>query len=221
MAERIEETAIPRAFLLDFDGVIVDSVDVKSAAFADIYAGEDPGVVARIVAYQLHHGGVSRRSKFQHFETVMLARDADEARLDDLCRRFSDLVVAKVIAAPLLPGALDFLEAAQGACDLFLVSGTPEVELRHIVRERGLEGYFVAVHGSPRTKVDLFRTILAERGCAAHQAVAVGDSITECDAALSLGIPFVGVTSPHDAGFPPEVPKIADMGGLSRLYGLV
>jgi phosphoglycolate phosphatase len=218
---QLSEIAIPQAFLLDFDGVIVDSAELKTAAFAEIYAKETTEVLDKIIAYQRYHGGVSRRSKFAHFERAFLHREASEAKLDALCRQFADLVVAKVVAAPLMPGALAFLEAARAVSELYLISGTPASELELILAERRLQHYFQSVHGAPQTKIDAFRSILQNHGYEAKQSLAVGDAITECEAALSLGIPFIGVTPPqHDAGFPPDIVQISQLGELSGRYGL-
>ena len=212
---------LPQAFLLDFDGVIVDSAELKTAAFADIYADQPPDMVAAIIAFQRHHGGVSRRSKFEHFERSMLARDTGRDGIDALCRRFSDIVVAKVIAAPLMPGARAFLDAACQASVLFLISGTPDAELRHIVAEKGLGHYFRSTHGAPQTKVSAFQAILTACGYDPSATLAIGDAVTECDAALALGIPFVGIRPPtHDAGFPAGIVQVDDLAGVSRLFDL-
>ena len=222
MQSHISRFVVPRAFLLDFDGVIVDSAELKTAAFAEIYARETPDQLEQIIAYQRYHGGVSRRSKFAYFEREFLHREASEAKLDALCLQFSDLVVAKVIAAPLMPGAHEFLEAARLVSDLYVISGTPEVELNHILAEKELGRYFQGVHGAPQTKIDAFRSILQTRGYEPKQTVAVGDAITECEAAASLGIPFIGVTPPqHDAGFPADVPQIRHLTALSRQFRLI
>ena len=51
--------------------------------------------------------------------------------------------------------------------------------------------------------------------------LAIGDALTECEAALSLGIAFLGITPPnHDAGFPPEVPQLRDLGEVLPMLGI-
>ena len=47
------------AIIFDFDGVLVESVDVKTNAFAMLYAEHGPDVVKRVVAYHQEHGGIS------------------------------------------------------------------------------------------------------------------------------------------------------------------
>jgi phosphoglycolate phosphatase-like HAD superfamily hydrolase len=210
----------PRAILFDFDGVILDSTELKVQAFAEIYRAEDPVKVAEVVAYQRYHGGISRTAKFAHFERDLFGRSADPARIEELSGALSAIVLDKVLAAPFIPGAVELLEAARGRSLLYVVSGTPQPELRHIVAARGLSPYFTDVIGGPTTKPVAFARILGERGLAPSEVLAIGDAITECDAAAGLGIAFLGVRpAHHDPGFPPDVPVVDDLAGLGTRLG--
>jgi beta-phosphoglucomutase-like phosphatase (HAD superfamily) len=61
-----------KAIIFDFDGVIVESVDIKTKAFAKLFESESQDVVEEIVSYHLQHTGVSRFEKFQYiFEQIM------------------------------------------------------------------------------------------------------------------------------------------------------
>ncbi|MCX5934210.1 MAG: hypothetical protein NTU99_05390, partial [Pseudanabaena sp. LacPavin_0818_WC45_MAG_42_6] len=48
------------AIVFDFDGVLVESVDVKTQAFGTLYAEYGDLIVEQVKAYHLLHGGVSR-----------------------------------------------------------------------------------------------------------------------------------------------------------------
>ena len=82
----------PVAVLLDFDGVIVQSVQLKNDAYLDIYAGESPDKLAAVSEYQRAHGGITRRLKFRHFERHIFGRDADAERIEQLSREYTRLV---------------------------------------------------------------------------------------------------------------------------------
>ncbi|MBB5220417.1 phosphoglycolate phosphatase-like HAD superfamily hydrolase [Amaricoccus macauensis] len=210
----------PAAMLLDFDGVVLVSAEIKTRAFAEIYRDEDPAHVAGIVAYHRAHGGVSRDEKFRHFEATLFHRPADQARVAALSARFTDIVLSAVLAAPFVDGAEDFLEATCDASRLHVISGTPEEELRHIVAARGLERFFHSVVGAPTLKRDAFARILAAEGVAPERALAVGDSTTEFDAARSLGIPFLGIRDEEGgSAFPPDVPVLASLAGAAAALG--
>lgn len=201
-----------KAVFFDFDGVLVDSVDVKTSAFMALYEAEGPAVVDRVRAYHLAHGGISRFAKLAHYETVLLGRPADPVRLAALGDRFAQLVVAEVIAAPAIPGAVACLDRLVGRLPLFVVSGTPDEELRHIVAARGWAGYFKAVAGSPRQKADWLTTLCAEAAIPPDQGLMVGDAMTDFAAARAIGMPFVGVVATGSASpFPPGTAIIGDL----------
>ena len=53
-----------KAILFDFDGVIVDSVDIKTIAFKELFSAF-PEHSREIERYHLDHLGVSRYQKFE------------------------------------------------------------------------------------------------------------------------------------------------------------
>lgn len=200
------------ALLFDFDGVILESVDIKTAAFAALYAEHGAEVVARVRAYHEAHGGVSRYEKFRHYETVLLGRPAlTPAREQALGERFAALVVEGVLNAPLVAGIRAVLEHYAGRVPMFVVSGTPGEELRRIVAARALDAYFLEVHGSPTDKITHIADILARHGYAAARTLMIGDALTDHDAARANGTAFLGRVPPREADpFPPGTPTVAD-----------
>jgi phosphoglycolate phosphatase-like HAD superfamily hydrolase len=209
----------PVAILLDFDGVIVESVALKIQAYLDIYRDEPPEKLAQIRAHQREHGGVTRRLKFEYFEREVFRRPASAEHLDRLAADYASRVVDGVLACPFVPGALDFLEATYRQAALHLVSGTPHGELHAIVAQRGLGRYFRSVVGAPTTKRDAFAAILAAGGHPPERVVAIGDSITEFDAAQSLGVAFLGISDAPDSPFAPSVAVLPTMEGAASRLG--
>ncbi|ADU61132.1 MAG: HAD hydrolase-like protein [Pseudodesulfovibrio sp.] len=192
-----------QAVFFDFDGVILDSVAVKTAAFAEMYADHGEAVRRAVVDYHLSHGGVSRHEKFRHFHEQLLGLPMTEALMARLCAAFSDLTLAKVMAAPFIPGARETLAAlADRSVSAFVASGTPQAELEAIVLARLGHGVFAEVHGSPRTKVEIVRDVLARHGFAPARCVFVGDAMTDWRAARECAVPFVGVSGPSGHPFP-------------------
>ena len=110
------------------------------------------------------------------------------------------------------------LAAANGKVDMHVVSGTPDDELRAIIRERGLANFFRSITGAPATKIEAFARILGENGYDASEVVAIGDSMTEFWAAEELGISFLGIAADaSDTSFPagtPTRPSLATVGTL-------
>ena len=211
----------PVALLMDFDGVILDSMELKTQAFATVYEGEAPSKLEQVLAYQRLHGGVTRHTKFGYFERNIFGRPGDRETIERLASTYRDLVYEAVVACPFVRGAEDFLRAAQGRVDLHIVSGTPQEELLEIIDRRNLASYFQTIIGAPTTKRDAFQTILSERKLIPTKVAAIGDATTEYWAAEELGIPFIGVTPGGKSNpFPAAVPVVQSLEDLPRVLGI-
>ncbi len=185
-----------RVVVLDFDGVLVESADVKTEAFVQLFP-ESPEHHGAIRRYHLRHAGISRHVKIRHIVTSILGESADEHRFEELAERFRELVEEQVAAAPVVRGARDFLRVAQGRYPLYVASGTPEAELRRLAGRHGLSSSFVEVYGSPTTKPTMLRRIASAEAVPAEAMVMVGDGESDRDAAHETGVPFVArVTGP-------------------------
>jgi phosphoglycolate phosphatase-like HAD superfamily hydrolase len=119
-----------------------------------------------------------------------------------------------------VPGAKEFLDVFSRRLPLFVVSATPEEELRSIISRRGLEGYFRGIYGAPTTKTDAITEILERTGSTRDETLFVGDAVNDLNAARSCGIRFVGRQPPDDpgrfAGDEGVEAVVADLAGLSR-----
>ena len=73
-----------RAILFDFDGVILESVDVKTKAFAELFK-DFPEHVDQIVQYHIDNMGVSRFDKFRYIYRYILKRKLSDEKFTELC----------------------------------------------------------------------------------------------------------------------------------------
>lgn len=210
-----------RAFLFDFDGVILESSRIKTDAFSEIFAGESEECRQRIMAYHLEQGGLSRWVKFRYIYSEILQRSLSEADFQLLGKRFQEIVFAKVLEAPLVPGTMEFLEEAHASAALYIVSGTPQDELDQILSRRSLRGYFTGVFGAPTSKLDAIKAILTQGHIAQTNALFVGDALSDYEAAQAAGIPFTARLHPDNTYFE-KIPcfKVSDLAQLHRFWKL-
>jgi len=183
------------AIFLDFDGVLVESVDIKTEAFRNLFSFA-PAHLDAIVRYHLDNAGVSRYEKFRHIYAEILCENISDATFDALSARFSSLVIDAVVSAPWVDGAVPFLQKFSPVIPLFVISATPEEELREIVASRNMAGYFRGVFGSPVKKADTMLSLLHERRIPPGNAIYVGDAASDLNAAGKAGIRFVGRLRP-------------------------
>jgi HAD superfamily hydrolase (TIGR01549 family) len=180
-----------RAIAFDFDGVLAESVDVKTYAYTHLFEGEGKEKIEKIREYHLENGGISRFEKFKYIYENILCRPLSEEEFHSLCERFSQLVVDEVVASPWVEGAREFLQENKGGYVFFIISGTPHEELVDIVRSRGMDDFFQEVLGSPGSKEKLLREVMQRHKLEPDQVVFVGDAETDWSAARELKIPFI------------------------------
>ena len=185
-----------QAVFFDFDGVILDSVDVKTRAFAVMFRPYGPEVELAVMEYHLANCGVSRFKKFEYYYKHLLQKPITQDILEALGREFNQLALDGVLAAPFIDGALETLkQLKKDGIPAFVVSGTPDEEIKVIVEKRNLAPYFVEVHGSPRIKQEIIQDIAGCYGYRLENCLFIGDATTDYKAAKVCGTFFLGIVS--------------------------
>lgn len=180
----------PRAIFFDFDGVLVESAEIKTEAFVELFK-DHPSLLPAIREYHLKNMGVSRFKKFEWIYTTLLNRAITQHELTLLGDDFSKIVYEKVIRAPFVPGAIALLEHVHKNTLCFVASGTPEEELKQIVEERKLTHYFKEVCGTPRTKTEIVEEMMVKYKFGPEQGWFIGDATTDLEAARATGLNFI------------------------------
>lgn len=183
----------PRAIILDFDGVVVESESVKDDTFRDLFARYPDHLLAAVSFHEANRA-LPRRSKFEHLVFELLGRRDDEALVQALVTEFGALAVARVAACPLVPGARELLErCAADHLPAYLASVTPRDDLLKILGRQGLHGYFSEVFGDPPTsKAEAIEQVLRVTGAPRGDVVLVGDTVSDLRVASAAGIRFIG-----------------------------
>lgn len=189
-----------KAGIFDFDGIILESVDVKGWAFQKLFE-DHPQHIDQIREFHYANGGMPRFDKFRHIYKEFLREPLTDEKFQDLCRTFAALVFDRVLACDFVPGAREVLEKYHGQLLLFVVTGAPHEEIKQIVAARGLQHYFAGVFGSPTSKSVWTRTILERWGIAPSEVFWVGDALSDLQAARDNQVMFVGRTYPDRNDF--------------------
>lgn len=202
----------PRMVVFDFDGVVLESFQVKTVAFYRLLLPWGEEAARRAVAHHTANGGISRFVKiplyFREYAGVALS----DTEVDEQCLRYSTLVEDAVIQSPPVPGVVQFLTAQlelQRPCAV--LTGTPQPEMVRILDALDYSRFFTAVYGSPADKYTLFGRLFDEQNLAAEQLLFFGDSINDWEPAQKHGVPFIGrAADPRHHPFPAQVPVISD-----------
>ena len=184
--------------ILDFDGTIVESLPLKTAAFRKVFSFAPLAHLDEIIAFHLENGGMSRYDKFRYIYENILHEPLTPKQEERLASKYVSLIFESMLTVPCVEGAEDLLEGCSHALPLYIVSATPEGEMQEIARRRGLTKYFIRVYGSPKTKAECIREILAETGASPEEALFVGDAPNDWEAAHETGVRFVARIPPGD-----------------------
>ena len=199
-------------WFFDFDGVLVDSVGIKTAAFRQLFEHFGEDVLAKVLEHHRLNGGISRIDKIQYSHTHFVGTPLSDAELQEWGRRYSQRVVDQVVDAPWIAGAEEFLVRMQGRCPIFVISGTPEDELKRVIYARHMEGYFTEILGSPIRKPAHIRHLLKAYRLEPESCVFIGDALTDYHAAKETGLHFVGIQG--DVELPADAVMLPDCTGL-------
>ena len=179
--------------IFDFDGVILDSVNLKGEAFVQMYENYGIEFAARVKKFHLANGGVSRFEKFIEWGKWLSLR-LDEKDLQALNIEYSARILDRILAVPYISGVEVYLAALYNAGVVMAVnSATPCKELIKIIRKRKIEHYFDLILGSSNSKGENNELILQNLRCTNADAVFYGDARSDLNAANASGIEFVGV----------------------------
>ena len=203
---------MPRVLILDFDGVIVESNDVKTEAFRELFS-RFPEHSEAMMAYHQSHVSVTRFAKFDHLLRLVGGPD-DSGLRSYLADEFSRLVSEQMLCVPLVPGAEAFLHKATTKIPVYLASVTPFEELWTTLCRRKLDHWFRGVYGCPPwTKPKAIRDVLDRERVTPEEVLLVGDSAGDQRAALETGIQFLA----RDSGLSFDNPLPLTFPDMNRL----
>jgi phosphoglycolate phosphatase-like HAD superfamily hydrolase len=174
----------------DFDGVIKDSVDVKTTAFERLFLSYGVEVARRVRRHHEAHGGVSRFEKIPLY-LAWAGEPASAAQVAAFCERFANSLLQAVIDAPWVPGVREYLLRHYAEQHFVLVTATPQEEIEQILAALELAYCFREVHGAPTKKASAIGAVLARQKCAPGQALMIGDAETDRQAAQANAVPFL------------------------------
>lgn len=195
-----------KSIIFDFDGVICDSVDIKTDAFVEMYKEYGNEICYKVKNFHLQNGGISRFVKIKHFHENFLNTKINESELSFLANKFAEIVVQKVIKSKYIVGVIDFLEKNK-SLSLFICTGTPTDEIKKILIKKNIFDLFTNVYGSPQTKVSIIQEIKTSYNLQSNELIYFGDALTDYEACVETNVNFIGIQN-KDTKFPDHVKQI-------------
>jgi len=196
------------AIIFDLDGVLLDTVEMKTQVFASMFEKYGPEVVQKINEYNKKYGGKSRSEKFRHYYTHILHKTLTNDILDGLCLEYSARTLKPSIDASCITGACAFLERQYKENNFYVVSAVEQKDLNLIIKKRKMSKYFKGIFGSPINKVTNIINIISANYYNSSKVLYIGDLLSDWETSKVVGADFVGVAKTPT--FPSNVKVIKD-----------
>ena len=196
------------AIIFDFDGTLVDSENIKTAAFKKLFI---PYSIENF-DMNLQEGGRSRYEKIPYFFRKLLDISLTKEQVEAIAKNYSDLVFDEIVDAPYINGVKEFLDCNKGIVDMFIVSGTPTDELRQILKKRGMLHYFKGTYGADDDKENIIRDIIGFFDYNPARVLHVGDKILDFVCSKKTGVNFLGINNNGTNTFPAGVTTSSKIG---------
>jgi phosphoglycolate phosphatase-like HAD superfamily hydrolase len=182
------------AIFFDCDGVILDSNEVKSTAFAEALEGEPLALVDKFIQYHKENGGVSRYIKFAHYFRHIKEMDEFDEQYRAALSRYEAITRERLLSCHYIPGILPLLRRLKDMKKrIYVVSGGAQDELHDVFRKRDIFHFFDGIYGSPKNKIDNMSEIISSKG-RFYNGIYFGDASSDRVAAEKFGAKFVFVS---------------------------
>lgn len=210
------------AIFYDFDDVLADSLKIKADAFLSLFTTTSKQHREAIENHFYRYTGHSRQEKLKHIYQHILGQTLSDQLLNDLCEQFQQRSLEAVIASPEINGANAMLNAIPSHIPCFVVSGTPEEELRKIIDARGMGEHFVEIRGTPTTKATNIAELLEKHQLMPEQCIMFGDGIVDMEAANLNSMPFIGIVKEgHQSPFPSDTQICQDLLAAAKVLEFI
>jgi phosphoglycolate phosphatase-like HAD superfamily hydrolase len=174
----------------DFDGVIKESVSVKTDAFVELFKSYGDNVCNKVKQHHIENGGMSRFDKIPLY-LKWSNEEPTSAKVDEICAKFSRIVKNKVIKSAWVPGVEKFLCSNKEKYIFIMVSATPQGELEDICKSLKLDKFFSEIYGSPTTKSNSIKMSINNYNIPPEECLMIGDARADIDAANENNISFI------------------------------
>jgi len=184
--------------IFDCDGVIFDSNELKTTAFEIVLRDFPQEEISKFIEYHRTNGGISRYEKFRYFLDEMTETNYKNYSLENLLKSFSLQCQKLYLTCPFTYQADMVIKRLASKHQLFVASGSDEVELNSVFKSRGISSYFVKILGSPKKKEHCIADIISGSDCSSG-TIMIGDAVKDYEASLANGLPCILMPTYSDA----------------------
>ena len=186
-----------KIILWDFDGVIIDSSEIRELGFKQVLSHFPSNQVKDLLEFHNKNGGLSRYVKFRYFFEEIRGENVDAEEINKYAEEFSEIMRKKLISQDYLINEVEnFILHNYKRITMHIVSGSDQEELRYLCKKLKIETYFHSINGSPVPKIKLVENLINRYNYKLQEICLIGDSINDFEAANANEIDFYGFNNP-------------------------
>ena len=170
-----------------------NNIKIKTDAFREVVSIYGKEASNLLVSYHLQNGGISRYHKFNYFLNEIannLELDIKNVSVNELTNNYSKCVREKLLNCEIDESIITYRKSSNSIWSI--VSGSDQHELNQVFRERNIDYIFDGgIHGSPRSKIQIFKRIFEENKNDIKKSLYIGDSKYDYLASKKAHIKFL------------------------------
>ena len=195
--KRVLAKKIPVRVGFDFDGVIVDSNQLKYDAFFQIFdTSEKIEKIIRDVLSKYRESSrydIIRLILIKYQQKGYLDIEDIEKNISLYAEKYNSLVEEGIVKCKEIEGVKESIKELSKSYSLYINSTTPLEPLKRIIKYKGLLHYFKDIYGGPNTKIENLKEILSKERILGKEALVIGDGISDLESARRFNCLFIGV----------------------------
>jgi len=183
--------------VFDFDGVIIDSNQIKYDAFFQIFPSKQK------IGSSIKKVLDTHREKSRYFiikqilvelqQKEYLKINGLEKEVSSYADKYNTIVEKGAIECDEIRGARKSLEELSKCYALYINSTTPLNSLKRITSRKSLWKYFRGVYGGPNSKIENLHDILKKEKISIKEVLVVGDGKSDLELAQKFDCRFIGI----------------------------
>lgn len=217
MSDRTAEKLLSECstLIFDFDGVILDSNQIKEEGFRRLFIPYGQDKAEKMVAYHKANGGMSRYEKIEYFFDEIMENPIGSEEVEAFAAEFSKITM-RLLKDPAIQikETIAYIASIGGSKEVYVASAADENDLSELCDCHGIANMFNGIYGSPRKKTDIVADII--KGKAKEHCVLIGDSTNDLKAARANEIAFIGYNNPELDTNLPYIDRFSDLMGRNN-----
>lgn len=188
-----------KSVVFDFDGVLVNSVELKYHAMKETFLEFGEEFAEKVLNY--HKKFHTTRYLTAEYAQKELKIE-DESFVQKYAQKYSYLVEDQIVQMPFYPGAESLLIYLSKIMPIFISTGTPTKEIDQILKKKCSRHLFSNVYGSPEPKEEHFKQIIKQTNIEPEEILFIGDMPSDYKVAKNIGVQFLGYNFYHHESHP-------------------